>query len=405
MTEDFHDLDSSTPRLVQPQAPGGRRRARRLITGAAVIVGVLAVFALAAVILNGPSGGVPDSIAIVTSPTAASTDAPDETPPTQVVGLPPSAIDALPTLDASMALALLQSPIVVDEGPIVSGIQYEPYTLITDRPRQGFVTYEAVAGDTISDIALRYGLVQESVAWCNDRRKVIALRPGDALSIPPADGACYETLSTRGETVADVAAQFNISDPYAILNHQANNLASFTTDQVLPGGLNVFIPGGEGPLITWTPAYDVTEQGGVTFVSFATGQAGSCGAVAPGGGSYWGNPLPSGTFVRGFYPGHTGIDLAAPPGTPIYAANSGPVLFSGWNSWGYGNTVVIGHGMMSTLYGHMTSTAVRCGQTVQTGQIIGYVGSTGNSTGPHLHFEIRGNNVPSDPSGVPGIGW
>ena len=109
--------------------------------------------------------------------------------------------------------------------------------------------------------------------------------------------------------------------------------------------------------------------------------------------------------MRGFYAGHSGLDLSAPQGTPILAANSGPVLYAGWNSWGYGNTVVIGHGPFSTLYGHMSSTAVACGGSVSAGQVIGYVGSTGNSSGPHLHFEIRYQNQPQDPSQTPGIGW
>jgi len=139
-------------------------------------------------------------------------------------------------------------------------------------------------------------------------------------------------------------------------------------------------------------------------IAFAPGQAGSCGSVG-GGGTFWSNPLPSGTYMRGFYAGHSGIDLASSTGTPILAANGGPILYAGWNSWGYGNTVVIGHGPFSTLYGHMSSLAVACGNTVSAGQVIGYVGSTGNSSGPHLHFEVRYQNQPQDPSLTTGIGW
>lgn len=91
---------------------------------------------------------------------------------------------------------------------------------------------------------------------------------------------------------------------------------------------------------------------------------------------------------------HAGIDLAAPGGTPIYATASGYVQVAGWSSGGYGNYVIIYHGSMSdgnaysTLYGHMRSVATSAGKYVKQGELIGYVGSTGNSTGNHLHLEV-----------------
>ena len=91
---------------------------------------------------------------------------------------------------------------------------------------------------------------------------------------------------------------------------------------------------------------------------------------------------------------HAGTDFAAPGGTPIYAAASGYVQVAGWSSGGYGNYVIIYHGKMSdgpqysTLYGHMRSVATSAGKYVQQGELIGYVGSTGNSPGHHLHLEV-----------------
>src|SRR5205814_7219124 len=83
-----------------------------------------------------------------------------------------------------------------------------------------------------------------------------------------------------------------------------------------------------------------------------------------------------------------GIDIAASTGTPIHAAAAGTVIYCGWEE-GYGNLVAIDHGgNLSTAYGHQSAIAVTCGQTVQQGDVIGYVGSTGHSTGPHLHFEV-----------------
>ncbi|NJL58036.1 M23 family metallopeptidase, partial [bacterium] len=127
------------------------------------------------------------------------------------------------------------------------------------------------------------------------------------------------------------------------------------------------------------------------------------------GGTEWGNPVPSGyTITRGFTPVvHPGIDLAGTPGTPIYAANGGLVIFAGRNSFGYGNLVVLIHGPFMTVYGHLQDVLVSCGQSVGTGQQIGTMGSTGNSTGPHLHFEIRvrsGNGyIPQNPAATIGF--
>lgn len=97
--------------------------------------------------------------------------------------------------------------------------------------------------------------------------------------------------------------------------------------------------------------------------------------------------------VSGIYKLHTGVDVRASYGTAVWAAESGTVILAGWNG-GYGNCVMINHGNgYTTLYGHMSSISVSVGQTVNRGQTVGYVGSTGNSTGPHLHFEVRASST------------
>ena len=96
---------------------------------------------------------------------------------------------------------------------------------------------------------------------------------------------------------------------------------------------------------------------------------------------------------------HSGIDIGVDYGTPIHAADSGTVIYAGWID-GYGNTVIIDHGNnITTLYGHNSSLAVSDGQSVSKGTVIAYAGSTGNSTGPHCHFEVQVGGSAVDPMG------
>lgn len=282
------------------------------------------------------------------------------------------------------------------------GPRYDPFTIIPNRVRTKMTTYLAKRGDSVNAIAARYGLQPESIAWCNNHELAQIVRPGDLVNIPPEDGACHTVLRAQGKDVRAIAAQYGVDDPYLVIEAPANNLPDVSPETLLPSNTHLFIPGGEGPYITWNAP--VQQDGAGNVVAFDPQSRYSCGSRY-GGGTWWTNPLPNGAWVRGFYPGHSGIDIAANIGTPIYAANAGPILYAGWNNWGYGNTVVIGHGAFSTLYGHMSSIAVRCGQSVDAGQVIGYVGSTGNSSGPHLHFELRYLNQPRNPSSTPGIGW
>ena len=131
-----------------------------------------------------------------------------------------------------------------------------------------------------------------------------------------------------------------------------------------------------------------------------------CGGIVEDGELCW--PLPGHTYISCHFgevdafgnAGHRGTDIPAPEGTPILAAHSGTVLVSGWND-SYGNQVLLDNGAgLSTRYAHMTKTAVTAGETVTAGQVIGYVGSTGDSTGNHLHFEVMQNGARCNPLSV-----
>ncbi len=375
-----------------------------LLGAAAFTIGTMALLVFPA--------STPSVLPTSTPPTLAQGSTPsDMSLPTDAPVFPTSALlndggnTIPPTLDAARIDALLSVPIVPSN---TTNTIYDPFTIIKgDGPRSDFLEYTIVRGDTIDSISRRYNLKSESIAWCNNPRIVFVLRIGDSLTIPPVNGACHTVIGTKEETVATIAQKYQVSDPNIILEYPLNNLTERQVTDKLPGGLNVFIPGGQGEPITWNPGTQVEKDanGNVRTLSFAPGQAGSCGRVAPAGGAGWSNPLPNGRWVRGFYAGHTGIDISANLGTPIFAANSGPVLFSGFSNWGYGNAIVLAHGLYSSLYGHMSQRNLSCGDFATVGQVIGLVGSTGNSSGPHLHFEIRYNDVPQNPSGTPGLGW
>jgi murein DD-endopeptidase MepM/ murein hydrolase activator NlpD len=284
---------------------------------------------------------------------------------------------------------------------------WDPFTTIPDRPRNEVESYTVVEGDTIFRIAERYGLQPESVVWCNDNRIIHGLRPGMEINIPPVDGVCYRVIGSLN-TVAQIASQYSISDPYTVIDSEFNNLSAVTPDTVLPSNTFVVIPGGQREQISWAPVVERSVSGGngsgVGWISFAVGEAGSCGRQTNDiSGTVWANPMGSYTFTQGFSSWHSGVDLAASVGAPVRAANSGRVIFSGWNSFGYGYTVVLASGPFTTLYGHLSAIYVSCGQVVSAGDSIAAVGSTGDSSGPHLHFEIRYLDSPTDPTATIGF--
>ena len=107
-----------------------------------------------------------------------------------------------------------------------------------------------------------------------------------------------------------------------------------------------------------------------------------------------------GVLTQDFHPGHNGLDFGIPVGTGIKSTMDGQVVYAGWNDQGYGNLVIIQNGDYKTYYAHLSSIPVSVGDSVTAGSVIGLSGNTGNSTGPHLHYEVRKNNVPIDPTEI-----
>jgi murein DD-endopeptidase MepM/ murein hydrolase activator NlpD len=301
------------------------------------------------------------------------------------------------------------NPLLVDDA--VSR-ELVPFTIIPDRPRDELIAYTVKPGDTLMGIAGQFGLDRNTLFWSNEdilRGDVHMLQPGVALNILPMDGVLHKSDGTM--TVQQIADKYSV-DVNTILEYEDNEMEDYTPATTPPYGRRIIVPGGTGQINsdTWKPAIQDVEDPvtGTRISAFMPNMAGSCAAGLQGGGGTgsWITPLPGAAFTQPFYPGHTGVDLAMPPGTPVQAADTGVVVFSGWvpADWGYGILVVLDHGNgWTTYYAHLSSNSVRCGQTVSRGGIVGAVGSTGNSSGPHLHFEMRWNHTPDNPAAYIGF--
>lgn len=265
-----------------------------------------------------------------------------------------------------------------------------PKTIIPTRGRTETDTYTISKGDSIFGIANEYKVKPETILWANysilnDDPHMISI--GQELKIPPVDGIFYEWK--EGDVLEKVAEKFN-ANVQDILEYPGNNLD--IANPVIEPGTSIMIPGGWRPLRPWVVAVAYAPKSGVN-----KGIKGPGGCEISAGGA-----VGSGTFVwpagnhflsgNDYWSGHLAIDIAAGEGAPIYASDSGTVVYAGPIGGGYGNMIMIDHGNgYHTLYAHLSAVGVRCGQSVGQGSLIGFSGSTGNSTGAHLHFEVRQN--------------
>jgi murein DD-endopeptidase MepM/ murein hydrolase activator NlpD len=295
----------------------------------------------------------------------------------------------LPTEIQLVSLELPPFDVIEDS---TQGVQRRPemHTVFPERPRMEVIRYQVQQGDTLFGIAEKFNLKPESVLWGNydvlqdDPHR---LKPDQQLNIPPVDGTLYTWH--EGDGINGVANFFGV-EPEAILQWPGNNLdpGIDPAEIDLDAGTLLIVPGGSRTLVTWSAPRITRSNPAVAKIL----GPGACGSVVDGavGTSTFIWPATS-TYLSGYgYSSiHPAIDIAGDTGNAIFASDSGVVVYSGWNDWGYGYVVVLDHGNgWQSLYAHLSAINVGCGQSVTQGAVIAAMGSTGNSSGPHLHFEM-----------------
>jgi murein DD-endopeptidase MepM/ murein hydrolase activator NlpD len=250
------------------------------------------------------------------------------------------------------------------------------------------IEYEVKTGDTLSTIAEHFGISTDTIKWSNDLGSINSIKPGQKIKILPVSGISHTVKS--GDTLDSVAKKYT-AEAQAILDFPFNDVPD---DFKLKVGQVLVVPDGVQPA-----AAPIIQRSSYTVGQFYTGVASST-FQAPGGGSFI---YPTkGIITQYFAWYHPALDIADRSGPPVMASDGGTVMVAGWpDNSGYGNRVVIDHGNgYTTLYGHFSNVYVSAGQKVSRGQTIGRMGTTGRSTGTHLHFDIRYKGIALNPKSI-----
>lgn len=262
----------------------------------------------------------------------------------------------------------------------------DTHTNISQKPRSEIIEYEVKSGDTLSTIAEKFNISADTIKWANDLERIDQIKPGQKLKILPVSGIAHAVKS--GDTLEAVAKKYS-AEAQSIVDFPFNDLPD---DFRLKVGQVLIVPEGvppKAPTPKPRPAPQYLAQGpsSPTF-------------NAPGGGQFiW--PA-GGSLTQYFSWYHPGIDIANRAAPGIVASDGGKVTAAGWpDASGYGNRVVIDHGNgYTTLYAHFSNVYVTIGQTISRGQLIGQMGTTGRSTGTHLHLEVRYKGIAINPLAI-----
>ncbi|TSC83698.1 MAG: peptidase M23 family protein [Parcubacteria group bacterium Gr01-1014_17] len=285
----------------------------------------------------------------------------------------------------SQTMQLLRSAINSDPNPakgggdiaVVGGMALLPEsgpegTLadISESNTHGSISvYTVRSGDTLSQISRMFGVSVNTIVWANNIRNGI-IRPGDSLVILPISGVRHAVKA--GDTITSIAKKYSADAREVAL---FNNLS---VSEKLAIGDTVIIPDGEMAVPSSFQSVRLRGAGGPAYEG------------------YYLRPILGGRKTQGLH-GYNGVDLASYYGAPVFASAEGEVIiarYDGWNG-GYGKYIVIAHANgTQTLYSHLSQVITYVGRQVPRGELIGHIGSTGNSTGAHLHFEVRGARNP-----------
>jgi murein DD-endopeptidase MepM/ murein hydrolase activator NlpD len=313
-----------------------------------------------------------------------------------------NALETLPTAPVAGIDTIPQREAVDAFGGIPRLAQV--HTIIPSRPRQEVVKYAVEEGDTIFGIAEKFGLEPETVLWGNYYILLDdphALQPGQELNILPVNGTYHEWQ--QGEGLNGISSYYGVK-PEDIINYPANNLdtaavGDFANPNIAPGTW-LIVPNGRREFVSWSAPLGVTRENPAYARVLGPG---ACDAVSGGAVGYGAFIWPSNKhYLSGFdyspNANHWGIDIAGNDGEGVYATDAGVIVYAGWNNYGYGNMILIDHGGgFQSLYAHLSGLNVGCGQSVGQGDVIGAIGSTGRSSGSHLHFEIMTSSFKINP--------
>jgi murein DD-endopeptidase MepM/ murein hydrolase activator NlpD len=258
----------------------------------------------------------------------------------------------------------------------------EAFQIQINQPR--LVEYVAKASDSVQAIADTYGVKITTITASNGMNKDITLTEGQKLIFPSIDGVAYKIKN--GENLWDISVLYKI-DFYDLLD--INNLSSpdklkLGQQIILPDVDAIKIESVSKPKSTASTSTSKSASKTASSSSISRGSWPASGSVTSKFGQRWGKE-------------HKGIDIGVPTGTNVKSFMSGKVTYSDWQG-GYGNLVIISHGNgLQTYYAHNSKLLVKVGQSVDSGSVIAKSGNTGNSTGPHIHFEVRKNGEPVNP--------
>jgi LysM repeat protein len=301
------------------------------------------------------------------------------------------------TVPLLAAAASIDPSATPSEVPIVNGEALEsqdnplrPGDTATPLTNPQISVYKVRAGDTLSSIAKMFGVDTNTIVGANNIKNRV-IHPGEELIILPITGIRHTVL--KGETLAGLEKTYH-SNAHDIALY--NNLSD---DATLVPGVSIIIPNAEVPAPAPAKTVTKSKSSSTTKVTKTKGfkPAPLRNAGGPEYDGYYDWPVGGGIITQSLH-GYNGVDIGAPTGTDMYASAAGTVIVAksngAWNG-GYGNYIVIQHNNgTQTLYAHASAVLVSPGDSVSQGELIGRVGRTGESTGPHLHFEIRGATNP-----------